>query len=93
MVTSYGTDKSGFESGQEEDIFCSLRPPTQGPKPHIQTVPGVFPGGVSRPGREADHSSPSSAKIKNEWNCTSDTPPSYSTGSGGLSRWGKSAGT
>jgi hypothetical protein len=30
--------------------------------------------GVKRPGLEADHSSPSSAEVKNEWSYTS-TPP------------------
>jgi hypothetical protein len=30
--------------------------------------------GVKQPGREADHSPPSSAEIKNEWSYTS-TPP------------------
>jgi hypothetical protein len=27
---------------------------------------GYFPGGKARPGRDADHSSPSSAEVKNE---------------------------
>jgi hypothetical protein len=35
---------------------------------------GSFPGGVKRPGREADHSPPSSAEVKNAWSYTS-TPP------------------
>jgi hypothetical protein len=34
---------------------------------------GSFPG-VKRPGREADHSPPSSAEVKNSWSYTS-TPP------------------
>jgi hypothetical protein len=34
---------------------------------------GTFPG-VKRLGREADHSSPSSAEVKNAWSYTS-TPP------------------
>jgi hypothetical protein len=34
---------------------------------------GSFPG-VKRLGREADHSSPSNAEVKNEWSYTS-TPP------------------
>jgi len=34
---------------------------------------GSFPGG-KRPGREADHSLPSSSRSKNEWSYTS-TPP------------------
>jgi hypothetical protein len=34
---------------------------------------GSFPG-VKRPGRETDHSSPSSAEVKNAWGYTSTTP-------------------
>jgi hypothetical protein len=37
--------------------------PTQ---PPIQWVPGAISLGVKRPGREADHSPPSSAEVK-EW--------------------------
>jgi hypothetical protein len=33
-----------------------------------------FPG-VRRPGRESDHSPPSSAEVRNEWNYTSPPPP------------------
>jgi hypothetical protein len=36
--------------------------PTQSP---IQWVPGAFSPEVKRPGREADHSLPSSAEVKN----------------------------
>jgi hypothetical protein len=32
---------------------------------------GQFSLGLKRPGREADHSSPSSAEVKNAWNYTS----------------------
>jgi hypothetical protein len=42
--------------------------PTQ---PPIQWVPGALSLGVKRPGREADHSSPSSAEVKNAWSYTS----------------------
>jgi hypothetical protein len=28
---------------------------------------GPFPGDKARPGRDADHSPPSSAEVKNEW--------------------------
>jgi hypothetical protein len=45
--------------------------PTQ---PPIQWEPGLFPWGVKRPGREADHSPPSSAKVKNVWSYTSIPP-------------------
>jgi hypothetical protein len=33
-------------------------------KPPIQCIPGAFYLGVKRPGREADHSPPSSAEVK-----------------------------
>jgi hypothetical protein len=42
--------------------------PTQ---PPIQWVPGALSLGVKRPGREADHSPPSSAEAKNAWSYTS----------------------
>jgi hypothetical protein len=35
---------------------------------------GLFPLGIKRPGREADHSTPSSVEVKNAWSYTS-TPP------------------
>ena len=40
----------------------------------VRGIRGSFPG-VGRPGREADLSLPSSAKVKNEWSCTS--PPTH----------------
>jgi hypothetical protein len=56
--------------------FCvrSRRGPTQ---PPIQWVPGIIPPYIKRPGREADHSPPSSAKIKNAWSYTST--PQYAS--------------
>jgi hypothetical protein len=41
--------------------------PTQ---PHIQWVPGALSLGVKRPGREADHSPPSSAEVKESYAST-----------------------
>jgi hypothetical protein len=43
-------------------------------QPPTQWVPGTLSLGVKRPGREAGHSSPSSAEVKNMWSCTC-TPP------------------
>jgi hypothetical protein len=40
-------------------------------QPPIQWVPGALSLGVKRSGREADHSPPSSAKVKNAWSYTS----------------------
>jgi hypothetical protein len=49
-------------------IHSSSREPTQ---PPIQWVPGALSLGVKRLGREADHSPPSSAEVKNAWSYTS----------------------
>jgi hypothetical protein len=49
--------------------------PALGPnQPLIQLVLGIFYSWVNRPEREADHSPPFSAKVKNTWSYTS-TPP------------------
>jgi len=46
--------------------------PALGPtQPPIQWVRGALFLGVKRPGREADHSPPSSAEVKNAWSYTS----------------------
>jgi hypothetical protein len=44
---------------------------TQPPK---QGVPGALSPGVKRPGREADHSPPTSAEAKKMWIYTSTSP-------------------
>jgi hypothetical protein len=43
-------------------------------EPPIQWIPEALSPGVKRPGREADHSPPSSAEFKNAWSYNS-TPP------------------
>jgi hypothetical protein len=48
--------------------LCPVLGPTQ---PPIQWVPATLSPGAKRPGREADHSPPSSAEVKNAWNYTS----------------------
>jgi hypothetical protein len=40
-------------------------------QPPIQWVPKALSPGVKRPGREADHSAPSSAEVKKAWSYTS----------------------
>jgi len=44
-----------------------------GPHSLVWSLPRFFPG-VKCPGHEVDHLPPSSAKVKNEWNCTSALP-------------------
>ena len=42
--------------------------------------------GVKRPGREIDHSPPSSTEVKDEWFCTSTLPYAFMPWTGGTSR-------
>jgi len=57
------------------NVFTTVSRPDLGPtQPPIQWVPGTLSMWVKRPGREADHSPPSSDEVKNEWSSTS-TPP------------------
>jgi hypothetical protein len=65
---------SGFESRQRPGIFffTTASRPALGPtQPPVQLVPGALSLGVKRPGREHDHSPPSSAEVKNAWSYTS----------------------
>jgi hypothetical protein len=56
-------------------LFTTASRPVLGPtQPPIQLVRGALSLGVKRPGREADHSSPSSAEVKNAWSYTSTLP-------------------
>jgi hypothetical protein len=64
--------------GRDSDgvfLFATASRPTLGlSQPPIQCVAEAFTPEVKRQGREADHSSPSSAEVKNAWSYTS-TPP------------------
>jgi hypothetical protein len=67
----------GFDSRRELGIFLYTTEcrTTLGPtQPPIQWVPGALSLEVKRPERESDHSTPSSAEVKNAWSYTS-TPP------------------
>jgi hypothetical protein len=72
-VLGYGLDDQGFESRQGLGIFLFTTVsrlalgPTQTPN---QWLPGALSLGVKLPGREADHSPPSTAEIKNSWSYT-----------------------
>jgi hypothetical protein len=67
IVTGYGLDCRGSVPDRGEIILFSIASrPTFGPtQPPIKWIPGAPSPGVKRPGREADHSPPSSAKVKN----------------------------
>jgi hypothetical protein len=61
--------------GLEIFLFTTASRTALGPtQPLIQLVPAALSLGIKRPGREADHSPPSSAEVKNAWSYTS-TPP------------------
>jgi hypothetical protein len=49
----------------------SSRPVLGLTQPPIQWILGALSAGVKRPGREADHSLPFSAEVKNTWVYTS----------------------
>jgi hypothetical protein len=74
MALSYRLDDREFVSRQGLGMFLFTTAsrlalgPTQ---PPIQWVPGALSAGIKRPGREADHSSPSSNEVNNTWICTS----------------------
>ena len=64
ITTRYGLDGPGIESRRGRDFphtSCPALGPTQ---PPIKWVPGLFPRGVKRPGRDVDHPLPSSAEVK-----------------------------
>jgi hypothetical protein len=64
-----------FPEGAGNFFFTTVSRMALGPtQPPIQWVPGALSLGIKRPGREADHSPPSSAEVKNAWSYTS-TPP------------------
>jgi hypothetical protein len=66
IATGYGLDGRGLEIFLFDTMSRPALRPTQ---PPIQWVLGAL-----SPGREADHSPPYNAKVKNAWSYTS-TPP------------------
>jgi hypothetical protein len=66
FTSSDGTHPGGSNPGTGKTFFFF-----KSSRPVLDT--GIHPRRVKLPGREVDHSSPSSAKVKNEWCCTSNT--------------------
>jgi hypothetical protein len=63
-----GLRLDGFEFRHGLEIFLfttASRPALEPTQPPIHWVPGTLSLGVKRPGREAEHSSPSSTELKN----------------------------
>jgi hypothetical protein len=53
--------------GENFPLAIVYKPAVRPTQPPVQYVTGVLsPGGEARPGRDADHSLPSSAEVKNE---------------------------
>jgi hypothetical protein len=66
IVSDYGLDDRGSIPDRAEDFSSSLCVQTgSGAHPACCTMGtrGSFPGGKARPGRDADHSPPSSAEV------------------------------
>jgi hypothetical protein len=52
-------------------LLHNIQPGSGPTEPPVKWVPGFFPSMLKRPGREVDHSPPSSAEVKNEWSYVS----------------------
>jgi hypothetical protein len=70
---------AGFNSQPAQWCDTSSSPPRPDrlwgpPSLPIQWIPGALIPRIERPGREADHSSPSSAEVKSAWKYTSTAP-------------------
>jgi hypothetical protein len=68
----YGLEDRGsrvrFPAGAGNFFFTNESRTALGPtQPPIKWVPGALSLGLKRQGREADHSPPSSAEVKNAW--------------------------
>jgi hypothetical protein len=76
IATSYGLDDRGsgvqFPAGAGNfSLLHRVQNGSGARLPPIQWVPKALSLGVKRPGREADHSLPSSAEVQNAWRYTS----------------------
>jgi hypothetical protein len=76
IATGYGLDDRGVRIPSpikvtEFSFSTSSRPALGSTQPPIQWVPGALSPGVRRPDREADHSHPTSDKVKKTWIYTS----------------------
>jgi hypothetical protein len=77
--TDWAADSYDWSSipgmGRDTSLFAIASRPALEPKePPMKLVQGSVSPGIKRLGREADHSSPSSAEVKNRCSYTS-TPP------------------
>jgi hypothetical protein len=69
------TGRSSSPGRVKNFLFSTSSRPALGPtQPPIQWVQGTLSTGVMRPGREADHSPPTSAEVKKTWIYASISP-------------------
>jgi hypothetical protein len=70
IVSDYGMEDRGSIPGRGRGFFSSSPSVQTGFGAHPASCPmgtgGPFPGGKARPGRDADHSPPSSVEVKYE---------------------------
>jgi hypothetical protein len=67
IVSGYGLDDRAIEVRSPAGAASVSRPALEPTQPPVQWVPGVLsPGVKARPGLDADHSPPSTAKVENE---------------------------
>jgi len=70
LATGWTVGVLAFDYRREMGIFLfttASRPVLWSTQPPIQWVPGALSPGEKRPWREADHSPPSGAEVKNAW--------------------------
>jgi hypothetical protein len=68
IVSDYGLDDRG-------SVLCVQTGSGAHPASCAMGTGGPFPTGKARPGRDADHSSPSSAEVVNEYRSYISSPP------------------
>jgi hypothetical protein len=80
VVTRLRVGQLGFDSQEGQEIFLlatASRPALRATQPPIQWVLRVLSLGIKWTGYEADHTPPSSAKVKKEWSFSSTLPYVY----------------
>jgi len=72
VVTRPWAGRLRFDFREGQIFFCLLHRVQTDSEAHLDCYPMdevvSFPGKVKRPGREPDHSPPSSVEVKNAWN-------------------------
>jgi hypothetical protein len=86
VAKDWTTGRSGFDPWQGQRIFplaCVQTGSGAHPASYPMGTGGPFPAGEARPGRDADHSPPSSAEVVKELELYLLSPPKASTACSG----------